>query len=261
MCTLTVIPLFDEGADIVGFRLVTNRDEARWRPAAEPPILQPAGPRAAIWPVDPFAGGTWIGANDAGLVLSILNGNPHPPPKLPPRSELTSRGHIIPVLLEEATAEAAFARFEREFDIEAFAPFRLVAADFSGVRSAVWDRARYHNHAAPRPSACYVSSGLGDHLVAPRLDLFAGFFRDSDAPTPDEQDAFHDHRWPDKPELSVRMSRPDARTVSRTTVEVVSSGPAPSMALTYRDDHAESRCVLCADDNPQLAAAERDERC
>jgi len=34
------------------------------------------------------------------------------------------------------------------------------------------------------------------------------------------QDAFHTHQWPDRPEISVFMERSDARTVSRTRVEV-----------------------------------------
>jgi hypothetical protein len=34
------------------------------------------------------------------------------------------------------------------------------------------------------------------------------------------QDAFHHHQWPGRGELSVLMSRADARTVSITTVEI-----------------------------------------
>ena len=35
---------------------------------------------------------------------------------------------------------------------------------------------------------------------------------------------FHDHQWPLRPHLSVRMQRPDARTVSRTVVNVTGRG-------------------------------------
>ncbi len=261
MCTLTVIPLFDEGDAIAGYRLVTNRDEARWRPVAEPPVLHAVGERAAIWPIDPLAEGTWVGVNDAGLLLSILNGNPHPPPRLPSRSELISRGRLIPRLLEEDAAEDAFARLERDFDLDAFAPFRLVAVDENGVHSAVWDRERSLRPQRPSACACFVSSGLGDHLVAPRIELFNRFFKNQQAPTPAEQDAFHAHRWPERPELSVRMSRPDARTVSRTTVEVRRRSAAPAICMIYRDDHGETRCGLPAEESCRAAAAEREERC
>ena len=36
------------------------------------------------------------------------------------------------------------------------------------------------------------------------------------------QDAYHRHRWPDRPYLSVCMSRPEAKTVSYTVTEVQS---------------------------------------
>ena len=36
----------------------------------------------------------------------------------------------------------------------------------------------------------------------------------------ERQQAFHAHRWPDRPEVSVLMTRRDARTVSRTAIEV-----------------------------------------
>ncbi|MEL7087152.1 MAG: hypothetical protein AAGL98_01720, partial [Planctomycetota bacterium] len=84
-------------------------------------------------------------------------------------------------------------------------------------------------HPVGRP-AMLTSSGLGDHLVeTPRRELFhAGPFR-----TPADQDAFHGHRGADRPELSVFMHRDDARTVSRTAVEVAAD--AVVMAYTPID--------------------------
>ncbi len=66
----------------------------------------------------------------------------------------------------------------------------------------------------------FTSSGLGDHLVAePRTRLFESLL-DGGRLTPAGQERFHRHRWDDAPQLSVCMSRHDARTVSYTTVEV-----------------------------------------
>jgi len=67
---------------------------------------------------------------------------------------------------------------------------------------------------------CLVSSGLGDTLVRPRLELFDQEVLNPGV-TPARQDAYHAHRWPDRPEISVAMERAAARTVSRTIVEVV----------------------------------------
>jgi len=47
------------------------------------------------------------------------------------------------------------------------------------------------------------------------------------------QDRFHAHSWPDRPELSVLMSRADARTVSITAVEVLPGHGLPSVTMAY----------------------------
>lgn len=68
----------------------------------------------------------------------------------------------------------------------------------------------------------FCSSGLGDDVAdRPRRRLWRAMMRTAG---PDErmsmQERFHQHRWADRPELSVSMRRPDARTVSYTLIEV-----------------------------------------
>jgi hypothetical protein len=168
--------------------------------------------------------GTWIAANTGGLLLCLLNLNPSPPLMLPPPQVLRSRGLVIPSLIAAADAADAMGALQ-ELDLDAFAPFRLVAVDArgSGVRmiEARWDREELALAQPVRPPACFVSSGLGDALVLPRLDLFqaqVGAAHPHDAAA---QDRFHQHAWPDRPEISVLMHRDDARTVSVTTVQVL----------------------------------------
>ena len=99
--------------------------------------------------------------------------------------------------------------------------------------------------AGPRGAAIAMmltSSGLGDHLVeGPRRTLF-----DADPPrTAAAQDAFHRHRWADRLPLSVAMHRDDARTVSRTVVEVTPE----AVTMTYtpvRDDGTEGPAVTAS---------------
>ena len=222
MCTVSVIPLPGGGC-----RLVSSRDEERSRAHALPP-RRPAQHPAAVWPVDPVGGGTWIAAADYGLALTLLNGNPTPPFD---RSglELTSRGVLIPELIDRrSAAEAVAALGDR--DLSPFAPFRLVAVDASGaVIDARWDRRELLATVHDRQLACFASSGLGDRLVACRVPLFDELVVPH--PTPAAQDLFHAHRWPDRPELSVLMSRPAARTVSVTAVELT---PGKAPAVSYR---------------------------
>jgi uncharacterized protein with NRDE domain len=221
MCTLSIIPLRIDGQ--LGMRVVVNRDESHDRPQAVPPrwrSLDHTPELRAIWPTDPQAGGTWVGASERGLVLCLLNRNLEPAPLLP--ANMVSRGAIIPRVIDAGTADEAIARVE-ELALSAFAPFRLVAAHVGAsgvtVRSATWnleDLELDSSHVAP---VCFASSGLGDSKVSRRVELFRELLAD-DGPTREAQDRFHAHVWPARRELSVMMHREDARTVSVTRVEV-----------------------------------------
>ncbi|MDX2131183.1 MAG: NRDE family protein [Planctomycetota bacterium] len=260
MCTVSVISLSGERglhlAGAAGFRVMVNRDEQRDRPAAlfprwrsvaaSDPSFARAGVRA-IWPIDPRGGGTWVGASDRGLVLCLLNVNPTPPPSLPPN--LVSRGAIIPRLIG-AEGGAGVLRALATLDLERFAPFRLVVIEpdrpgraWRGghvVSEAWWDRDELRVRAGLVGQACFVSSGLGDGLVAGRLALFDQ--QVAGAPSPEAQERFHAHRWTGREHLSVLMSREDARTVSVTTVEVAPRAAAtPGVRLAYRPVYAAQR--------------------
>ena len=220
MCTATLLPL-----ESPGFRLVTNRDEQHTRLPAIPPQVRQFGTRQALLPVDPSSDGTWVAVNDVGLAITLLNlnlGDAQPSP-----AGRTSRGAVIPSLMHHANATDA-ARQAAEIDGASMMPFRLLIADGRSayvVRSDGGAVAVNPIQPAGRP-AMLTSSGLGDHLVeTPRRELFhaQGFA------TPADQDAFHQHRWADRPELSVRMHREDARSVSRTVVEV----SADAVRVTY----------------------------
>jgi hypothetical protein len=216
MCTVTVIPLGD-----AGFRLVTNRDERRERPAALPPhrIRLDGAPFDALWPIDPAGGGTWVGVNERGVSATTLNLNESPDTAGPRPTPARSRGSIVPAILAESTATGAAAAL-RALDLHGLLPFRLVIVDRDALWTARWNGADLSLDRAELTPVCLVSSGLGDALVAPRLDLFRRAVLDP-GPTAALQDAFHDHQWADRPEISVRMERAAARTVSRTIVEVL----------------------------------------
>ncbi|MFN7021098.1 MAG: NRDE family protein [Phycisphaerales bacterium] len=246
---MSVIPLRyagSPGRDAArGYRVVTNRDEQRDRTGAEPPRWRrlSAGGEAVVCPIDPMGGGTWVAATLGGLTLCLLNGNPRPYPALPPAGRLRSRGGIIPELLglgEVSPAEAVDAL--ADMDLEAFAPFTLLAIGLerggTGERAkicrAAWSRSSLVRSVVTAACVCEVSSGLGDDLVQPRLPLFWAIMSEH-GHGPLAQDRFHAHAWPERPEISVMMSRPDARTVSVTTVEVSARPGEPArVRMTYR---------------------------
>lgn len=247
MCTVSLIAV---EAPHPGLRIVCNRDELRTRPPASPPRWHtlPSGERG-LWPTDTKAGGTWLGASERGLVLALLNYNPKhglPTPLFPPRQ---SRGLIIPSLIT-AKSVAEVARTLSRMDFSLFPGFRLLAIDppkapatsnaphntasnlstYPAVLEATWNGRELGMTKLPPGPMCFASSGLGDHRALPRLDVFKRLVLEGGR-TAEAQDEFHAHTWPAQPEISVMMSREDARTVSITTVQVDHAGPNGSLQV------------------------------
>jgi len=227
MCTVTIIrPARDpadasEGGGRVLARIACNRDESPLRAKAAPPLVRHFDDCAAILPIDTASGGTWIAANDAGLAFLLLNRNDGRR-ALPRRAH--SRGGIIPRLLGCTSLDEARRRIAA-LDAAAFVPCRVVMTDGRRACSARIDG---RTHAGPirrlhRP-AFWTSSGLGDAVVrAPRAALFRSLCIGREV-LPAQQDLFHRHRWPERPDLSVCMKRPGAETVSYTTIELRTDG-------------------------------------
>ena len=221
MCTVTVV----RTAGLL--RVASNRDESRQRPAAYAPFIMRAGARQVLTPQDPQGRGTWIAANSAGIVFALLNVNSIP---TPPLSRFRSRGLIIPMAAECSSIDEIAWRVE-DIRQEPFAPCRLIVADDDVVVVASIGTGQREIEVYPLAHPLlFTTSSLGDALVdGPRRLLFeqmipssafrAGRARDLAA----QQDAFHAHRWRDRPAVSVHMSRPDACTVSTTVVEVTAN--------------------------------------
>ncbi len=230
MCTLTAINLMT-GEGKAGYRLVMNRDEQRTRGRALPPKWREVGGVRAIWPVDPDAGGTWIGAAETGLTLALVNSFPEPMPELPDNP--TNRGLIIPDLIASEGLEGVVDGLE-SIEIERFAPFRLVAIDLAQGEEGVmprmlvvdWNREELAVETHLDGPICLVSSGLGDSVVEPRIGLYEEMLV-AQGLSVEAQDRFHAHRWGDSPELSVMLEREAARTVSVTTVECAVDADEP----------------------------------
>ncbi len=226
MCTVTVVP----GAAMGGsadahrprVRLVCNRDEQRSRVCSTDLVRRTIGRHTVVMPVDPESGGTWIGANSAGLVACLLNANPGGDTQEGLKwAGRRSRGDIVPAALESNFAKLAIDRL-RELGAAEYPPFRLLLLDDRSRVIGTSDGALLSwSAAAPleRP-LMLTSSGLGDALVEPvRRDLFERIFADVRDPL-EVQSRYHNHSWSEQTRLSVLMSRPDARTVSRTSVDI-----------------------------------------
>lgn len=213
MCTVSVVPARD------GFRLIANRDERRTRASALPPRAHWCGRHRAVWPIDLQGGGTWISVNEAGLAAAILNrrcGVAEPDGRL-----RTTRGVLVPRVMNAPDLLAALDRLAATVRTPAFAPFTFLLVRRGEYAVAAYDGCGLQiTRGELRAPLMLTSSSLGDDVVSqPRADLFRRLVLSSTRPLLG-QAHFHRHQWPDKPHVSVRMSRPDAATVSVTSISV-----------------------------------------
>jgi hypothetical protein len=212
MCTVTIVPRPD------GFRLMCNRDERRMRVAAKPPAPFRLGRRLAAAPTDPEGGGTWIGVNESGLAVALLNRHEAAWIRT---GTVQSRGLIVTRLLacgglDDAVTAALAVK------PSLFAPFRVVLVHRGSAGIVASDGCSMIVERRPLTEAMlFTSSSLGDGLVdPPRRQLFTEMVAARPAARFHGQARFHRHQWARHPDISVRMERADALTVSRSTIDV-----------------------------------------
>jgi len=218
MCTVAFLPTSGGG-----YLLGHNRDESRKRSRARPPRRARRDGRAFVAPRDPDGGGTWIGINESGLTLCILNGSDANPARLPDRPR--SRGLVAWDLLHLRSARAAGEHLEHFRDLLGeVRAFQLVVAEpgrrgsAPSVHRFTWNGAELRSSHSPGP-ALFVSSGYDQKgAERARCEQWRNFLADHRAPGARELTAWLAGHLPRKSELSVCMHREAARSVSRSVV-------------------------------------------
>ena len=99
MCTLVVIKNVFPGYPLV---VAANRDEQFSRPSAAPAVA--GDPRKVLSPTDLRRGGTWIGVNDAGVLVALTNRK-----SIASVRGLRSRGELVAEALTRPTAKEALS--------------------------------------------------------------------------------------------------------------------------------------------------------
>lgn len=114
--------------------LTMNRDEYRSRAPERPPEIHEGADGGPAWvgPLDEQSGGTWIGANSAGVMACLLNIYEADEDGPPPAAGRASRGDIIPRLLSAGSAEQANRWLLEELAPADYAPFRLLVGSGDG---------------------------------------------------------------------------------------------------------------------------------
>ena len=179
MCTLVILRRPGHDWPVL---IAANRDEHASRPWRTPGRHWPDRPDVVAG-MDEFAGGTWLGLNDHGVVAGVLNR----PDSLGPDPALRSRGELVLEALDHADAVAA-ATALAALDGRSYRSFNLVVAD---NRDAYWLRG-FGANGDGRVAPGEIGEGLSmvtahdpnDEAGSARTRLYLPLFRDAAAPDP-----------------------------------------------------------------------------
>jgi hypothetical protein len=195
-----------------------NRDESLQRAAAHPPKFFTRAGRAAIYPTE-TAGGSWLGVNDAGLCLCLLNWYAV---ARSPGSGRVSRGIIIPALLAADSLEKARTILAR-LTLAEMSPFRLLvfAPRERQVREIRWDKTSLDELPHSWEPRHWFSSGFDEPRAQhERGSVAREAWREPRAGSLPWLRRLHASHEPARGPFCVCMHRRDAATVSYTEIVV-----------------------------------------
>jgi len=237
MCTVTWLPLED------GYEVFCNRDELKTRKPALPPAFAERNGVRALAPIDADGGGSWLGVNELGVSLCLVN---HYPLQIPnaagekrergffekdgdqgkslnaasPQS-FRSRGLLLTELLDCVSPEVVATRLEREM-MGQYRPFiLLVFGLLAPFRMFVWNgETMLHQHLNDADLPVTSSSFETEPVIGSRWRAVNETVREKKIMTPDLLVRFHRSHLPERSAYSVCMHRDDAATVSCTHLRV-----------------------------------------
>lgn len=197
-----------------GYELFFNRDESVRRGLARAPEhFEFAGVRA-LAPLDGDAGGTWLGVNEHGLALGLLNAWDAR------GSERTvrSRGLLVRELLGARTAEEVLVRLARE-KLERYRGFTLALFEPGRApRVRAWNGRTLEER---EPRLPLSSSSLDrERAQHERERVLASLVAEPATPQRSELERFQVSHAPERGPWSPCMHRADASTVSASQVRV-----------------------------------------
>ncbi len=219
MCTATWLTYTD------GYELFFNRDEANSRLPGRPPSMESAHSISYIAPSDRNAGGTWIGVNEYGLTLSLLNRYPLTDENtvselIGPAPDKTSRGHIVRMIIHSTTI-GEVARFMEEADLEEFRPFTLLAVD-PRLKPRRWTWTGEGGVATiDSPTPPVASSAFRTReVLKTRRKTYENMVREQGRVDSETLTDYHSSHIPERGPFSVCMHRSDGKTQSMSRIVV-----------------------------------------
>lgn len=210
MCTVSWLRRDD------GYTLLCNRDERHTRLPAAGPRLGSVRGVSYVAPIDGDHGGSWIGANEYGLTLCLLNryGESSVGGK-----GFVSRGLLLKDLLDSRSVEHVRERV-RQLELEWFQPFTLLALSLNEPELLFeWTGSELRIQDAPKVPLTSSAVKVPD-VLSMRRDLFATTVSSHKNPDLQLLREFHRSHLPERGPASVCMHRDDAGTVSLSIVTV-----------------------------------------
>jgi hypothetical protein len=212
MCTVTFI------ARRNGYALGMNRDEKLSRAAGLPPRLTHFNGRAILAPSEP-GGGTWIGVNDIGATIALVNWH-----SVTARvaGQTVSRGEVVKLALP-SDSPALVDTTLKELPLTGVNPFRLIGVFPTSPAVVEWrwnlqylERRDHHWR-----TSTWISSGFDEPgAQQTRGKAFGDALRQTSAGSGDWLRRLHRSHGPECGPYSTCMHREDAATVSYTEVTV-----------------------------------------
>ena len=246
MCTVSWLRQAD------GYLLLGNRDERHTRkPAAGPRVGEQRGV-SFIAPADGDHGGSWIGVNQFGLTLCLLNRYGDSPQLA--AGTFTSRGLLLTALLDCERAQQVYERV-RTTDLEQFQPLTMAILTVDEPALVIdWTGRDCRVRPDADTQAPLTSSSLKEpEIGARRKEQFRNMVSGGGERGADLQGAallwqFHRSHLPERGPSSVCMHRKEAATVSLSAVTVKREG----IEFVY---HPGSPCMPAADEKLSLVRA------
>jgi hypothetical protein len=200
-----------------GYELLCNRDEKLSRAPALPPQIRERHGVRYVAPMDGNFGGAWIGTNEFGVSICLLNGAGG-------AAGRRSRGLLIPELLTGSSNMEVAGRIS-ESDLSPYAAFTLAILEPGQYTMVVeWDGQEKAIVPYGEPYMPLVSSSFDPQGVQTRRR--EEFTRRLDTAGKLDSSvlfAFHESHGRRADAYSPCMHRPDARTVSFSWVRVTDS--------------------------------------
>jgi uncharacterized protein with NRDE domain len=212
MCTVVFYP----GSD--GIKLASLRDESPIRPVALKPRIYTYDSYSYLSPIDPLGGGSWIGVNDSGVVIILLNGGYQIHERKDYYSK--SRGLVVKELLSSSMPVIDWGKLS----LDGVEPFTLVLYDGQHLFQLVWDGNEKHRNLMDKsiPYLWSSSTLYDDKIRQVRFQLFQKWIKTQTTISSDTLKGFFSS-YPDEINGFIMNRNDKIKTVNYSFITVLES--------------------------------------